>query len=452
MRADLTVGRQGTRSLGNGVMYQEFFKFSDRPFQVAPRVDCYVAVEPMEIARTSLVRAMERSEGPGLLVGPTGCGKSLLCHLLADHFRESHQLVFLESSLLCTRRALLQHILFELDQPWMETSEGALRIALRRLLRATGEYPRGMVIVVDEADRLSLPLLEELRMLTNYIAEGRSRVQLVLSGSSRLEEQFTEPRMDSFNQRLACRCYVRSLKRDETVRYVQAHVDRVGGETSELFSPEALISLYELTDGVPRLINQLCDHALLLAAEAQCSCLEAEQMEIAWADLQQLPVPVRLDPAEGTAPGEMVEFGELDDSSFDSQPSETAEDCATVQFGVLEDEPGMEQPRTESIDVETHDSLEETEPAVIEEPRFPEADQVDGKHLVAEPVDWIPPAFSDPVESEDEETESALPADDRDMIVVKNEQHLSVHDESEEVGKPHLRLYRELFDRLRQTD
>ncbi|MDP7204268.1 MAG: hypothetical protein QGH11_01765, partial [Pirellulaceae bacterium] len=300
--------------------------------------------------------------------------------------------------------------------------------------------------------RLSLPLLEELRMLTNYIAEGRSRVQLVLSGSSRLEEQFNEPRMDSFNQRLACRCYVRSLKRDETVRYVQAHVDRVDGETSELFSPEALISLYELTDGVPRLINQLCDHALLLAAEGQCSCLEAEQMEIAWADLQQLPVPVRLDPAKSTAPEEMVEFGELDDSSFHSQPSETAEDCATVQFGVLEDEPGMEQPRTESIDVETHDSPEETKPAAIEEPRLPQADQVDGQHLVAEPVDWIPPAFSDAVESEDEETESALPADDRDMIVVKNEQHLSVHDESEEVGKPHLRLYRELFDRLRQSD
>ncbi|MFP6752810.1 MAG: hypothetical protein VB855_14110, partial [Pirellulaceae bacterium] len=89
---------------------------------------------------------------------------------------------------------------------------------------------------------------------------------------------------------------------------------------------------------------------------------------------------------------------------------------------------------------------------VIEEPRLPGADQADGQQLVAEPVNWIPPAFADAVVSEDEETESPLPADDRDMIVVKNGQHLSVHDESEEVGKPHLRLYRELFDRLRQSD
>jgi type II secretory pathway predicted ATPase ExeA len=432
-------------------MYQEFFKFSDRPFRVPPRVDSYVPLEPIEGPRTSLVRAVERSQGPGLLIGPTGCGKSLLCHLLADHFRETHQLVFLESSQLCTRRALLQHILFELDQPCMETSEGALRLSLRRLLRDTGDHPNGMVVIVDEADHLSIPLLEELRVLTNYVAEGRSRVQLVLAGSSRLEEQFSEPRMDCFNQRLGCRCYLRSLKRDETVRYIQAHMERVGGETSELFSPEALISLYELTDGVPRLINQLCDHALLLAAEQQCSCLEAEQMEIAWADLQQLPVPVRLESSESTPAGDVVEFGELDDSSFTALPAETGEDCTTVQFGVLDDEPGMEESRTETAETESPASLE-TEPAATGEPRLPGTPGEDGQDVVEEPVNWMPPAFPEAAAREGQETGSPLPADDRDMIVIRNGQYLSVHDEAEETGKPHLRLYRELFDRLRQPE
>ena len=429
-------------------MYREFFNFADRPFRVTPRVDSYCAVEPIEEARASLVRAIERCEGPGLLIGPTGCGKSLLCHLLADHFRETHQLVFLENSQICTRRALLQHILFELDQPFTESSEGGLRIALRRLLRATGEYPNGMVIIVDEADRLPMSLLEELRMLTNFVVDGQSRVQLVLSGSPRLEEMFNEPRMDSFNQRLACRCYLRSLKRDETIRYIQSHLERVEGETSELFSPEALITLYELTDGIPRLVNQLCDHAFLLAAEKKCRCLESEDMEIAWADLQQLPVPVRLEPADTTREEEVVEFGELDDAGFTALPSPPGEDTATVQFGALDDEPEMDESRTVTSDT----ASEEMEPASAEQiaslPGNGDADRLEA----GEPAAWNPPDFSRPAAREDEETESPLPTDDCDMIVIHNGQHLSVHDESEKAGKPHLRLYRELFDRLRQSE
>ena len=443
-------------------MYREFFNFTDRPFRVTPQVDSYCAVEPMEEARASLVRAIERCEGPGLLIGPTGCGKSLLCHLLADHFRETHQLVFLESSEICTRRALLQHILFELDQPCTESSEGGLRIALRRLLRATGEYPNGMVIIVDEADKLPISLLEELRMLTNFVVDGHSRVQLVLSGSPRLEENFNEPRMDSFNQRLACRCYLRSLKRDETIRYIQGHLERVEGEISELFSPEALISLYELTDGIPRLVNQLCDHALLLAAEKGCRCLESEDMEIAWADLQQLPVPVRLEPADTTTDGEVVEFGELDDAGFTALPPLPGEDSATVQFGALDDEPAMDDSRTvtsdrpsEEIDRPSEEidrPSEEMEPARAEQ-IAPLLGNEDADELEAgEPAAWNPPDLSRPAARDDEETGSPFPTDDRDMIVIQNGQHLSVHDESEQAGKPHLRLYRELFDRLRQSE
>jgi type II secretory pathway predicted ATPase ExeA len=432
-------------------MYREFFKFTDRPFRVAPDVDSYVAVELTEGARTSLVRAIERCEGPGLLVGPTGCGKSLVCHLLADHVRETHQLVFLESSQLCTRRALLQHILFELDQPYQESTEGALRLALRRHLQATDEFPSGVVVIVDEADRLSIPLLEELRMLTNVVIDGRSRVQLVLSGSPRLEEHFNDPRMDSFNQRLACRCYLRSLKRDEAIRYVQSQMERVGGETSELFSPEALISLYELTSGIPRLINQLCDHALLMAAEQQRRCLEADDMQIAWADLQQLPVPISAQPDSGESTQEMVEFGELDDTSFDSTPGH---ESTTIQFGSLDDEPELSESRIETMqpaagpeeESSVDDSQQEPPPAA----ELQGTEVADEQEVAEQPVAWLPPAFADSPSVENQSASSPLPADDSDMIVVENNQHLSVHGESEELGKPHLRLYRELFDRLRQ--
>jgi len=293
-------------------MYETYFKFGQRPFAAAPQTDRYFPAAAIEHARQTLIRCVERAEGSGLIVGGSGTGKTLLCQLLADQFKDNFDTALLSSGRLCTRRALLQAILFEMGLPYRGMEEGELRLSLLDHL-APGKHARlGLVLLVDEAHSLPWRLMEELRMITNLVRDGQPRVRLILAGSPLLEERFASPKMDSFSQRLAARCYLETFDRDETFAYVRAQVGTVGGDPDELFSEEALQSVYRATDGVPRLINQVCDHALILASLGGHASLDGGVVEEAWADLQQLPTPWSAGRDEPVA-GKVIEFGGLDE-------------------------------------------------------------------------------------------------------------------------------------------
>jgi type II secretory pathway predicted ATPase ExeA len=289
-----------------------------QPFASVPQTDQYFPSATVESARLALTRCIERGEGVGMVTGPTGTGKSLLCRLLAEQFKATFPVVELSCGRLSTRRSLFQAILYKLGQPYRNMDEGELRIALVDYL-TLGKAPyRGMVLIVDEAHTLPLRLLDEIRMLTNLAGQGRPIVRLVLAGNGTLEERFAAPRMESFNQRISTRCYLESLSRSETQDYIHAQIDLAGGCGIDLFSEDACQSVFKATDGVPRLINQLCDHALLVAYVAGNRIIDPAQIEAAWADLQQLPTPWN-----GDSPREqcgVIEFGRIDDSADETSP------------------------------------------------------------------------------------------------------------------------------------
>lgn len=293
-------------------MYESTFHFSHRPFAPAPLAERYVPTAALEQARQTLVRKIERGEGPGLVVGPAGSGKSLLLQVLAQHFRGRFLVALLASSRLCTRRALLQNILFELKLPYREMDEGELRLSLIDHLEPRTGGGDGLLLLVDEAHTLPLRLLEEIRLLTNLVKSGESRVRLVLAGSMALEERLASPKLESFHQRIAARCYLQPMTRDETVYYVQEQVRRAGGLPELVFTSDALRAIHTATDGIPRLVNQVCDHALMLASLGGHKQLGPAGIEEAWADLQQLPVPWHEPPMVSPVnESGIVEFGQL---------------------------------------------------------------------------------------------------------------------------------------------
>lgn len=343
-------------------MYESIWGLRNRPFSPTPEVARYFPADAIEEARQTLVRGIERAEGPGLLIGPSGSGKTLLCEVLALHFRSRFAIALLSSTRIKTTRDLLRAILFELGLPYRRRDEGELRLALIGFLSRSEKCPHGMLLIVDEAHSLNLRVLEELRMLSNLVRGGEPRVRLVLSGGPALEERFTHPKLDSFNQRLAGRCYLRAWDRSETSQFIHSQLASAGGDCEEIFSPEAIDQIHNATEGIPRLVVQLSDHTMTLAAAGGQSRIDAAGIQEAWADLQQLPAPWNesssLTSAGTESEGGVIEFGELDDDG----PSSAIESPAPSNLSAWDDaeeDPLSETPSSETID-ETLDRVTAT--------------------------------------------------------------------------------------------
>ena len=234
--------------------------------------------------------------------------------------------------------------------------------------------PEGMVLLVDEAHTMPLRLFEEIRMLTNLADDRAPRVRLVLAGGPLLEERFTNPKLESFSQRLTARCYLEPFTCSETQQYVQARIGAAGGQARQVFPDEACEAVYRATCGVPRLVNQLCDHAMLLAYAAGQSRLEPYRIDEAWADLQQLPMPTCDKAPAGDENSGVIEFGGLDDEpgelengpgELENEPTENELDDMPSLRVASDDEEQIGEPaeRVERIEQTLAELDEDFEPA-----------------------------------------------------------------------------------------
>ncbi len=273
-------------------MYESFFGFVKRPFLAASTLDRYYPATCIEQTFQTASRAIQRGEGPVAIFGGTGLGKTMCCLRIAESFRRNFEVVMLSSSQLITRRALLQSLLFELRMPYRDMTEGELRLTLMSRLQPSTENPTdGLVLVIDEAQTLSMKLLDEIRLLTNVVRNGIPRVRLVLCGTMRLDDCLSHPQMDSLNQRLAARCYLTPLSNLETSQYVIHKIELSGVEGSTVMTRDALDAIFRGSDGIPRLIDQLADQSLLIASNERERPVSAAMVGRAWCMLQQLPNP-----------------------------------------------------------------------------------------------------------------------------------------------------------------
>ena len=293
-------------------MYEGHFNLRGRPFLAAPDSAQYFPGVTIELARRTLIRSIARGEGPGLVIGAPGTGKSLLCQLIAEEFSAKFAVALLISGRFGTRAALLQAILHQLRLPYRGVEEGELRLSLVDCLDPAAGQHEGLLLIVDEAHLLPWKVLEEIRLLTNLVRDSQPRVRVVITGNSVLEERFANPKLSSFSQRLAARCYLGAMDATETAAYVRAQIAFVGGDADGLLDDDALRAVHRASDGVPRLVNQICDHALIMACVAGLHRLNDAAIDEAWADLQQLPAPWSAKPTDAPSNG-VVEFGGLDD-------------------------------------------------------------------------------------------------------------------------------------------
>ena len=301
-------------------MYTNFYKLDKTPFAFAPSPECFYAnAELCESLRT-LRRVIARAEGPALIVGPTGTGKSTICELLVEHFRKSHQIVHFRSSSFATGRDLIEQFLLNLGGTVAQQTTSELRTAIVSRVCNLVEHPEPILLVVDEAHRIPSEVIRELQSLQNIVHQSRARICIILAGTLKIEELLTDPTLESFNQRIAHRCYVAAASRMETKALINEQLVHVGSSVSEIFTSDALRRIYEFTQGVPRIINLLADRCLLIGLQREMQFIEEYDVELAWANLQQLPPP---------KPVATEEASTTQDNSAESSP--------TVEFGMLSD-------------------------------------------------------------------------------------------------------------------
>jgi type II secretory pathway predicted ATPase ExeA len=302
----------------------------------SPRTQFYFAATEIDAALRGAERCIRRAEGVALVVGGPGNGKSLLLLKLAEQVRDDFDVALLTGASICTRRALWQSILAAIGEPYRGIDEADLRIAIVERIRGLAATGSGLVILVDEAHTLPTRLIEELRLLTN-IPTPMPAVHIVLSGTSRLDEMLGAPRMASLAQRIAVRGYLEPLDHQETLAYLRTQVATAGLTWDKLFEAGCDDAVYKVTEGVPRLINQVCDQALVLVAESNRRVTPAD-VAASWREIQRLPAPAGLEPmaAERAADDEIA-------TAFTSEFG--GDDLGVVEFGA-DDPPAPERRRT----------------------------------------------------------------------------------------------------------
>lgn len=243
-------------------MYTDYFGLADAPFSIAPNPQFLYMSERHREALAHLLYGIKSDGGFILLTGEVGTGKTTVCRCLLEQIPEDVDTAFVLNPKQ-TAIELLASVCDDLGiaYPWNAT----IKILVDRLsefLLAAHNNGRRTVLIIDEAQNLTVDVLEQLRLLTNLETNQRKLLQIILLGQPELLEKLERKELRQLAQRVTARFHLDALSPEEVVIYIRHRLD-VAGCKSELFQPAAVARICKLSLGVPRLINLICDRALL---------------------------------------------------------------------------------------------------------------------------------------------------------------------------------------------
>lgn len=256
-------------------MVEKRFGLARRPFPATPDETLYYPASGHEAVLARLLQALADEEGLALLTGEPGTGKTLLGFCLLERLGAGWTTAFLTNSHFPDRAGLFQAILFDLGLSH-DGAEQTLRLRLTDALLKARAEKNGTILVVDEGHHLSADLLEELRLLGNLEAGGKKAIQVVLLAQPSILEALEQAELAALRQRLIVRTVVEPLGVDEAVDYLQHHLRAAGGDPSKIMDEAALEVLARGAKGIPRLLNQAANQALLLADAGDLALVDAE--------------------------------------------------------------------------------------------------------------------------------------------------------------------------------
>ena len=246
-------------------MYKKFFGLRESPFNVNPDPRYLYLTRHIQEALACLIYGIQTRKGFVLLTGEVGTGKTTVLNKLLEWSRqESIATAFMFNPRL-SEAEFFDFMLADFGIPCDSTMKSRALMSLNHWLLE--QYQRGnrAVLIVDEAQNLSADMLEEIRLLTNLETSTEKLLQIVLAGQPELEEKLSDPQLRQLRQRITLWAKTRPLTLLETHGYIKERLRIAGSTGEEIFSPTAIEVVHRHARGIPRLINLLCEHALISA-------------------------------------------------------------------------------------------------------------------------------------------------------------------------------------------
>lgn len=255
-------------------MYESFYGLRERPFTLLPDPDFLFLNDKHRTALDLLKTAVSGHSGFCVISGEIGAGKTTLIRELLNRLDES-VCVGLVSNTHPSFGELLQWIMAAYGLPCCEGDK--LELHKRFIDFAISQYAqnRHTLLIIDEAQNLTVEALEELRMLSNVNSENDLVLQVILVGQYQLRDKLQQPELEQFSQRIALNYHLDALDKADTCDYIRHRVSHAGGEPG-LFSADACEAVYRLSGGIPRLINRICDLSLVYGCTAENRVISAE--------------------------------------------------------------------------------------------------------------------------------------------------------------------------------
>jgi general secretion pathway protein A len=324
-------------------MYTDYFGFQEKPFSVTPDPRFFYTNPSYQEAYASLLYGVHERRGFIVLTGEIGTGKTTLLRRLMENMESNVRFVFFYNTTL-TFEELLDFICDELGLPIKEAGRLQKIQVLNQFLMEQLASEGTVVLLIDEAQNLGEEVLENLRLLSNLETATEKLLQIVLVGQPELETKLNQPELRQLKQRIAIQCRLERLDDEEVGPFITYRLNAVGYKRQQLFIPDAIQEIAYYSKGFPRLINILCDNALLIAYATSQRRITSDIIREAAGDLRlelqgsnsligqearNLSGELRLRKAPGSVPSERAPY------AYYGKPTNRSRRCLRIVFTMI---------------------------------------------------------------------------------------------------------------------
>ncbi len=282
-------------------MYTKFYGLEEEPFSTTPNPKYLYKSKMHQSALDRLLMAVSERRGINAIIGEPGLGKSTLIRTLLNGFSSNVHYAWIFNTTLDSRE-LLKYICRDFGFSPQGKDQSDLLMELYAYLIEAYEQGKYTLLIIDEAQNLDLNVLEQIRQLSNLETSRRKLLQVILSGQPRLDQHLDHPKLFQLKQRISFKAWLHRLDKTDTMDYIQFRLYQAGAKKEDLFSKAAMELIYDMSDGVPRIINQICENALMAGEEHQEKQIQSSIIQDLLQDGKITPAKAAVDKVQDQDP------------------------------------------------------------------------------------------------------------------------------------------------------